>query len=153
MSSSKAKPKIPQRSDYRFLTSVPTRWGDADALGHINNVMFMRYIESGRLDYFEQVCSLRLEPGLKQGLVLASIKVDFIDQVHHPEQLVVGTGITRLGGSSFDIDASIFRPDANHPVFTSHGVGVWFDFANNKSQTIPSGIRNQIVNFEEGSLS
>ncbi|MCP3689229.1 MAG: acyl-CoA thioesterase [Gammaproteobacteria bacterium] len=153
MSSSKGRPKLPQRSDYRFFTPVPTRWGDADALGHINNVMFMRYIESGRLDYFEQVCNLLLEPGLKQGLVLASIKVDFIDQVHHPEQLVVGTGITRLGGSSFDIDASIFKPEQNNPVFTSHGIGVWFDFVNNKSHPIPPQIRGQIANFEEGLLT
>ncbi|MCP4187270.1 MAG: acyl-CoA thioesterase [Gammaproteobacteria bacterium] len=152
MSSNKDQTK-PQRSDYRFFTPVPTRWGDADALGHINNVMFMRYIESGRLDYFAKVCSLLLEPGLSQGFVLASIKVDFIDQVHHPEQLMVGTSITRLGGSSFDIDASIFREEEDNPAFTSHGIGVWFDFINNKSQAIPDEIRCQIVNFEEGSLT
>ena len=141
------------REDYRFFTPQPTRWGDADALGHINNVMFVRYIESGRLDYFQQLCGMKLEPGIKQGFVLADLQVSFLQQVHHPSELVVATRVSRLGNSSFDVDASIFIDSQNDSVFTSKAVCVWFDFEKNASQSIPDESRDAIINFEKRALS
>ena len=141
-----------KREDYRFFSPMPTRWGDADALGHINNVQFVRFIENGRLAYFEQLCGLRLEPGVSQGFVIASLQVDFLSQVHHPAELEVGTRVSRLGNSSFDVEASIFFKDHHEPVFTSIGICVWYDFDRNRSQPIPEQTREAIVNFEEGAL-
>ena len=42
------------RPGFRFFTPTPTRWGDCDMFGHVNNVQFVRYYESGRLDYFHR---------------------------------------------------------------------------------------------------
>jgi len=144
---------LPRYSDYRLFTPQPTRWGDADALGHINNVMFVRYIESGRLDYFDRLCGMKLEPGLKRGFVLADLQVSFLQQVHHPSELIVATRVSRLGNSSFDVDASIFIKDQKDPVFTSKGICVWFDFDRNASQPVPAEIRDAIIKFEEGTVS
>ena len=43
------------RSDYVHWVSLPVRWGDMDALGHVNNAMYFRYAESGRIAYFTTV--------------------------------------------------------------------------------------------------
>ena len=48
------------RPRFRFFTPTPTRWGDCDRLGHVNNVQFVRYFESGRLDYFHQRLDVEL---------------------------------------------------------------------------------------------
>jgi len=140
------------REDFRFFTPQPTRWGDADALGHINNVMFLRYIESGRLDYFEQLCGMKLEPGIKQGFVLADLRVSFLHQVHHPSELVVATRVSRLGNSSFDVDASIFIDEQSDSVFISKAVCVWFDFEKHASLSILDESRDAITKFEKGVL-
>lgn len=145
--------KQAEQASFRLFTSQPTRWGDADALGHINNVMFIRYIESGRLDYFERLCGIKLEPGIRQGFVLADLRVSFLKQVHHPSELVVATRVSRLGNSSFDVEASIFIDNESEAVFTSKGICVWFDFERNTSKPIPADIRNIIINFEQGTLS
>ncbi len=145
--------RFPERSSFRYFTQQPTRWGDADALGHINNVLFIRYIESGRLDYFEQLCGITLEAGIHEGFVIADLRVSFLRQVHHPSELVVATGVSRLGNSSFDVLAGIFVENESDPVFTSKGICVWFDFDKNASKAIPTDIRNTIINFEKGRLS
>ena len=149
MADSTAGPR-PTRSDYRVFSPVPTRWGDADALGHINNVMFMRYIESGRLDYFQRLCGITLEPDSRQGFVLASLTADFLAQVHHPALLETGTRVTRLGNRSFDIESSIFAEGEENPVFTSLGICVWYDFENACSMVIPDDVRNRVNQFESG---
>ena len=143
----------PTRSDYKLFTPTPTQWGDCDALGHINNVMLLRYIESGRLDYFVRLCDFSLAPGLKQGFVIGKLEVGFLRQVHHPSALEVGTRIIRLGNSSFDIDASIFQPGEDKPVLTAKAVCVWLDLVKNASQRIPEHIRQSIIEFEQEKLS
>ena len=142
-----------KRSDYKLFTPTPTQWGDCDALGHINNVMLLRYIESGRLDYFVRLCDFSLTPGMKQGFVIANLEVGFVSQVLHPSALEVGTRISRLGNSSFDVDASIFLPGEDSPVLTSKGVCVWLDMVNNCSQRIPDDVRQTIIEFEQGDLA
>jgi len=143
----------PIRTDYRLFTSTPTRWGDADALGHINNVMLLRYIESGRLDYFERLCDISLAAGLEKGFVIAGLEVGFISQVHHSSALEVGTRVSRLRNSSFDVEASIFQPGDDSPVLTTKAVCVWMDLVNNRSQSIPDDVRQTIINFEQRDLS
>jgi len=145
--------QYPARTDYRHFTPSPTRWGDCDALGHINNVMLLRYIESGRLDYFVTLCDFSLAPGMKHGFVIAHLEVGFVSQVHHPSALEVGTRITRLGNSSFDVDASIFQPGLDKPVLTTKAVCVWFDLLNNVSRCIPDNVRQTISDFEQRDLS
>ena len=125
--SKRARPKA-RRSDYRFFTQVPTRWGDADALGHINNALFVRYVESGRVDYFHRICEMNLSPGEPQGLVMANFEIAFVHQVHHPAALEVASRVSRLGNSSFDVECSIFMPDDEDPVIFSKAICVWFDF-------------------------
>jgi len=143
----------PTRSDYKLFTPTPTQWGDCDALGHINNVMLLRYIESGRLDYFVRLCDISLAPDMTQGFVVASLEVGFLRHVHHPSALVVGTRITRLGNSSFDVDACIFQAGENSPVLACKATCVWLDMLNSSSQRIPDDVRQTIVDFEQEELS
>ncbi|MGD2173264.1 MAG: thioesterase family protein [Gammaproteobacteria bacterium] len=136
------------RSGFRFFTPTPTRWGDCDMLGHINNVEYLRYYESGRLDYFHQL--LGISAGLEQvdSLILADIHVTFLSQVHHPCALEVGTRIGRLGNSSFDIESAVFVPGEEQPASIASATSVWFDYTRNRSRPIPQAARETIQQFE-----
>ncbi len=144
------KPLKLDRADYNLFTALPTRWGDCDALGHINNAMLVRYLESGRIDYFQQVCQLSLAGGEPYGFIIANLEIGFVKQVHHPSNLEIATRISRLGNSSFDVDAIIFNQGDNIPLITSRGVCVWFDLQNNNSVKLPDDIRNTIMTFQQG---
>ena len=137
------------RPGFRFFTPTPTRWGDCDMFGHVNNVQFVRYYESGRLDYFHRVLEMPTASDPQQTLIIADIHVTFLRQIHHPCALEVGSRISRLGNSSFDFEAAIFTPADDEPYSTAKAACVWFDYRNNHSMPIPPAAREIIQKFEE----
>ena len=137
-----------RRDGFRFFTPTPTRWGDCDMLGHINNVEYLRYYESGRLDYFHRVLDIVTGGEPDESLILADIQVTFLRQIHHPTELEVGTRINRLGNSSFTIDSAIFAPDEDEPRSAARAVSVWFDYRADRSKPIPPEARRIIRQFE-----
>jgi len=136
------------RSQFRFFTPTPTRWGDCDRFGHVNNVLFVRYFESGRLDYFHQLLDMAAGPEVAESLIIADLHVHFLRQIHHPCALEVGTRISRLGNKSFEIEAAIFAPGEDGPHATARAACVWFSYRDNRSITIPPAERKIISDFE-----
>jgi len=136
------------RPNFRFFTPTPTRWGDCDRLGHVNNVQFVRYFESGRLDYFHRLLDMELGPDVVDGLIIADLHVNFLSQIHHPCALEVGSRISRLGNSSFDFEAALFAPGDDEPYSTARAACVWFDYRANRSIPIPPAEREIIQQFE-----
>ena len=136
------------RDDFRFFTATPTRWGDCDMFGHVNNVQFVRYYESGRLDYFHRLLELGTGPEVVNSLIIADIHVSFLRQIHHPCALEVGSRISRLGNSSFDFEAAIFATGEDEPYSTATAACVWFNFRDNHSTAIPQAERETIKQFE-----
>ncbi len=137
-----------RRQRFRFFTPSPTRWGDCDRFGHVNNVQFVRYFESGRLDYFHRVLDLDTVPDAVDSLIIADIHVIFLRQINHPCALEVGTRISRLGNSSFDFEAAIFAQGEDEPYSTATAACVWFNFRDNHSTPIPLAEREIIQRFE-----
>jgi len=135
------------RADFNFFTSVPTRWGDADMLGHINNVIFVRYLESGRLDYLDRVLGLKFKQPLGQGILIADMQVSYLSQVHHPTNLVVATRVSRVGNTSFDVLAKIYDEQGD-VVVSSKAVCVWYNFALNQKQSVPLAAREAVFDLE-----
>ena len=137
-----------RRREFRFFTPTPTRWGDCDMLGHVNNVEYLRYYESGRLDYFHRVLDIDTGRALQENLILADIQVTFLRQIHHPAALEVGTRVSRMGSSSFTIDCAIFAPGEDEPRSLSRAISVWFDYRSGRSKPIPAENRRIIEKFE-----
>lgn len=137
-----------RRDGFRLFTPTPTRWGDCDRFGHINNVQFARYYESGRLDYFQRVLNLDSAPDAQNSLIIADLYITFLSQINHPCALEVGTRISRLGNSSFDFDAALFAPGDDAALSTANATCVWFNFRDNHSTPIPAAQRKIIEQFE-----
>ena len=79
---------------YPYRHEVRSRWGDMDALGHLNNVALARYYEDARVTFHEAA----LGGGLR--IVLAEITIRYLAETHHPGTYTVGMGVARVGRSS-----------------------------------------------------
>jgi acyl-CoA thioester hydrolase len=150
MKTQNSRPDLDQfaRNEFRFFTPVSTRWGDCDMFGHVNNVQFLSYYETGRLDYFARVLEMNPDPNPKQSLILADIHVNFLQQIHHPVSLDVGTRISRLGNSSFDVESAIVDPADDRLYSVARATCVWFDYHKNHSVSVPKNAREIIQQFE-----
>lgn len=137
-----------QHIDFKHSYADKVRWGDCDPLGHLNNTVYIRLIESGRIDYFLNVMNIDLKPDSHEGWIMVDLKCDFKAQVHYPSTIEVNTRIIKVGNSSITVEANIYANGNPAPVFTSVSTGVWCNYAESVSVRIPDAIRASIKQHE-----
>ena len=124
-------------TDYSQHYELKTRWKDIDSFGHVNNAVFLTYIEDARIMYFKRWNVTEK----KRSLIVASIKIDYLRQIVHPSELIVGQKLSRIGNSSFDIQSAIFLNNDPKPAANSVVSCVCFDYQQNKSVPVYDEIK------------
>ena len=132
----------PKPSDFSFFMKLAPRWGDMDALGHVNNARFFTYDESVRLAYFQQLMSGDPKFWKEYGLILAHIEADFIAQLKPPAELDIGFRIAKIGRTSMGTEAAMFLGDT--AVAITRGILVWFDYRAGKALPVPDDVKARI---------
>ena len=123
-------------NDFYFTHEIQTRFRDIDAFKHVNNAVFFSYFEDARRSFFE-----RWYINLKErSLIVASVKIDYIHQVTHPSNCIIGQRVSRLGNTSFDILSILFCNDKQASISTT--TIVCYDFLKNKSISLYPEIIN-----------
>jgi len=117
--------------DFRFQHKIKTRWRDLDAFRHINNATFLSYIEDARITFFQR-WGINLKD---KSLIVASVKIDYIKQLMHPTNIIIGQKVSRLGTKSFDISSVIFTEENNTAVCSSTITSVCYNFI--LKETVP----------------
>lgn len=98
-----------QLETYPLVTTVPSRFQDLDPLGHINNVAIGAFYEEGRGELNRQAFPLELRKAHGMRMVIADVHIAYLDEAFYPSDLVVGSGILRIGGSSYTIGQALFQ--------------------------------------------
>ena len=130
-----SKPEKILKSDFKFIIELDTRWADMDWIGHVNNATFLTYIESARIKLIEDLGFLEVP------IIMASIKIDYINQLKYPATMQIGQKISRIGNSSFDILTGIFEKKDEILITLSTTTLVCYDYKTQKSIKVP----NQII--------
>jgi len=137
-------------SDHLVLgIDIPVAWGEQDAFGHLNNVVYFRYFENVRMYYLERIGVLRSLEEQRIGVILASTTCDFHKPVLWPATLHVRTGCARVGNTSFVLDYRI-TDRIGDEVTTGTSVLVMYDYAAAGKVTIPDAVRQAIEALQRG---
>jgi len=137
--------KLELPSDIRLVHEivVPIRWGDMDAMGHVNNTIYFRYMEIARLDWFFGL-GLPADPQ-GEGPVIVNAFCNFMRQFEFPGDVLVRTFVGTMGKSSFDTFHEMLRTDDAGTVYANGGATVvWVDFPQQKSVPMPDSTRTLI---------
>lgn len=94
---------------YPLVVSVPSRFQDLDPLGHINNVAIGAFYEEGRGTINRQAFPLEIRKAHNMRMVIADVHIAYLDEAFYPGDLVVASGILRIGGSSYTIGQGLFQ--------------------------------------------
>lgn len=115
-----------------FRKVIPLRWGDLDAMNHLNNTLYFRLMEEARISWFLANDMMAKPRG--DGPILASASCDFLKPMTYPCNAVVTQTVVRVGRSSMDLDLTI-EDDADPPVpyATGRNVLVWMNYSSGKS--------------------
>lgn len=120
------------------------RWGDMDALGHLNNTVYYRFCEEARVSWLSRHgWGVNLAGG--SGPILAASSCQFRVPLVHPCPVRVETRLAKLGNRSFTLAHRLSRDDA--PEITAaeaEAVIVWCDYASGQAIALPETLRQQL---------
>lgn len=122
---------------------ITVAWGEQDLFGHVNNVVFFRWMESVRMHLLERIGALRSHAEDGIGVILASTTCDFKRPVHWPARLHIRTGAAHLGTTSFTL-AYRLTDVSGSVVAEGTSVQVMYDYAKGHKVPIPIAIRSAI---------
>lgn len=121
---------------------VTVRFGETDALGHINNTSYFIYMEEARIRFFE-VLGYGLD-AKRWNFILASTKCDFISQGYFNQQLTIKTFVSRVGSKSFQLEHDIICTETGKLVARGNAVIVYFDFEAQESKQLPVSLKERL---------
>lgn len=120
---------------------VPMRWGEMDALGHMNNVSYFRYFEQARISWFDSL-QIDYRPG-SEGPILGSISCRYLKPAVYPVEFELTTWIGQPGRSSFRIWNELYR--AGNPAeryAEAEAAMVWINISDGRSRPLPDWMRS-----------
>ncbi|MEE8437724.1 MAG: thioesterase family protein [Candidatus Neomarinimicrobiota bacterium] len=135
------KSKDFRRVDFDYFVTIPARWKDLDGLRH-GHAVFLTYIESARLKYLEHLGFAMNRWDSEKSTILAALQVDYINQAGYPNDFEIGNRIIRVGYTSFDQFAAIFRKDLEEPLVVGRFTLVTFNYTTQKTLSVPAMIRS-----------
>ncbi len=133
---------------YRFVLRREVEFRDIDAAGHVNNAVYLTFLETARIRYLIEVLGPQFAYELS--LVLARIEVDFRSPARFPETLEVGARVNRLGTKSFDMEHEV-RGGDGRIVLEASSVLVAYDYEANAPMAVPEDWRARLDAYEERS--
>ncbi len=119
-------------------------WGDMDAFGHVNNVMYYRYIESARIEYLTQI------EAFNHGLasVVSSSSCRYLRPVFYPDQLKIGVRVVEVRNSGFRMTYVLHSSKQQQVVATAEAIVVMVDAKTFEKAAMPLELKQQIAALE-----
>ncbi len=135
---------LTNEASFTYWCEDKIRFADLDTYGHLNNVAYATFAESGRVDFLSAVVPGSLN-GQGEGWVIAKLIVNFLASAYYPGRVKIGNVVRRIGNSSLVVDQGLFVDDKCFG--TCESVLVWADSKNEISRPIPGKVRQILEKY------
>ncbi len=133
---------------FPVVVEIPVIWGDMDSFQHVNNVIYFRYFESARIQYFEAVGLMDIVEQLGVGPILGSTSCRYRTPLTYPDTVYVGAKITEMHEKRFTMEYLIVSEQHPETVAEGSGVVICYNYQKNQSTQIPEVVHNAIEKLE-----
>jgi acyl-CoA thioester hydrolase len=135
------------RSRYRNFRTIPTRWMDNDAYGHVNNVVYYSWFDTAVNALLVECGLLDIQSGSTIGLVVET-GCKYARSVAFPEAVEAGVRIAHMGNSSIRWEVGLFTAAQEAPAAEGYFVHVYVDRTTRRPQPIPDAWRLRLAEFQ-----
>lgn len=132
--------------DYKLSLELRIDFSDLDLYRHVNNLTFIRFMQSGRVQLWEKAGLSEMFEEQDKGAILVSSHCDFKKSLYYPGTAIIKTKVAFLKNSSFGIDHIILNINGEICA-TGHGVAACFDFKTNTTFSIPEDLRKRLDQY------
>lgn len=134
---------LPEEKKLTLEMTIPIRWGDMDAMSHVNNTIYFRYMEIVRLEWLYSVGATKDEHG--DGPVIVNAFCNFIRQLAYPGDVLAKHYVANPGRTSFEAYVTLERTDEPGVLYATGGAKtVWVNFPRGKSVPLPDRVRRLV---------
>jgi acyl-CoA thioester hydrolase len=123
-------------------------WGDMDAYQHVNNVVYFRYFENARLEYFRRLGWDEVEEATGIGPILAATRARFRRPLTYPDTIRIGARLGTLGEDRFTLEHRIVSLRQAEVVTEGQGEVVSFHYGRGVKAPLPEEVRRGIAALE-----
>ncbi len=138
---------------FPVVIELPVVWGEMDANRHVNNIVYFRYFESARLEYFRRLGWFELEKETGIGPILAATQARFRKALAYPDTISVGARTADMSEDRFTMDYCVISHRLEALATEGQGTIVTFHYAQGKKVPIPQELRQRIAELEAGKPS
>ena len=131
-------------SNFPIIIEQPLSWGDMDAFQHINNIVYFRYFENVRMEYFSEANLDTHMESTQNGPILASTQCDFRAPLTYPDTIRIGATIDSVDARRFTMRYQVESESLGRIAAEGTGLIVWYDYQKGVSCEIPENIRQAI---------
>lgn len=137
-----------RRNSYRHFIAMPTRWGDNDSYGHVNNVVYYSFFDSAVNRHLIDCGVLDILTSKVIGLVIET-RCTFFSSMGFPDTVQVGMKVIHLGNSSVRYEIALFRNEEPQASAVGQFVHVYVDRASNRPVAIPAAVREVLQSLAD----
>ncbi|MGC1174232.1 acyl-CoA thioesterase [Polaromonas sp.] len=137
------KIEIPEKKKLVFEMNIPIRWGDMDAMGHVNNASYFRYLETARIDWMHSIGCVPDPKG--EGPVIVNAFCNFYKQLEYPGDVRVKMYVSDPGRTTFESWGTMERADQPGVIYAAGGATtIWVHFPTQKASMLPDWMRQLV---------
>lgn len=135
--------ELPEKKKLVHEMVIPIRWGDMDAMGHLNNALYFRYMETVRIDWF-RVIGCDLNPH-GEGPVIVNAFCNFYRQFEYPGDVLTRMYVSDPGRTTFESWCTMAHRQKPDEICAAGGATtIWVDFPKQKAASLPDWMRTLV---------
>ena len=135
---------IPDNKKLVHEMPLSIRWGDMDAMGHVNNTVYFRYLETARIEWMRSI-GCNPDPS-GQGPVVLNAFCNFYKQLEYPGDVCVKIYVSDPARTTFETWGTMERADQPGVISAAGGATVvWVDFPSQKAMDLPQWMRDIVA--------
>ncbi|MCH2539933.1 MAG: acyl-CoA thioesterase [Anaerolineales bacterium] len=132
---------------FPFVTEMEVIFRDIDSMGHVNNAVYLTYIETARIKYFDEI---KLHASLNDiDMIVAQATCNYKLPAFLGDTLEIGVAVTRFGNKSFDCTYHINTTNGRL-VATATTVQVTYNYQEDRPMRVPAELKDAVLDFQGG---
>ncbi len=134
--------------EFPVVVTVPILWGDEDSFGHVNNIIYLRWAETARVEYLMRIglWGMLKEEGV--GPIVAALSCDYRRPLEYPDEVRIGARVTSIGNTSFKMAHRIVSVRHRQVAAEVKSALVVLDYNVKKPVRVPDSVRKAIEEIE-----
>jgi acyl-CoA thioester hydrolase len=133
---------------FPVAVELAVAWGDMDWYRHVNNVVYFRYFENGRLEYFRRLDWFEYERQTGVGPILAATRARFRKPLTYPDTIWVTARAVAVEADRFRLEHRVVSKRLGALVAEGEGTVVTYHHGDGRKVPVPDELRRRIAALE-----